>query len=184
MVFRTFEHLSYALVLEITDVVPSATGSPTRADLNRHGARGASRPGCGSRLAPGLGSRAARQLLKAFGLPAAILEQDLATLTQVVAQGPPSALRREPPHFEQHIDRHAAWLQQDTAQRALVTLGDAGVTPPCWQIERPAAAAVPAWAGPLARGHASRWHGRQPQPDRQGLQKRAPVRARAGRTRA
>jgi DNA processing protein len=75
-------------------------------------------------LAPGLGSQAARQLLRAFGLPSAIFQQDVAALTQVLAQGQASALRQEPPDFEQHIAKTWDWLQQDTAQRALVTLGD------------------------------------------------------------
>ena len=88
-------------------------------------------------LAPGLGSRAARQLLKTFGLPAAILEQDVATLTQVVEQGAASALRREPPHFEQHIDATLHWLRQDPAQRALVTLGDPEYPAALLQIEDP-----------------------------------------------
>src|SRR6476619_6623728 len=86
-------------------------------------------------LAPGLGSRAARQLLKAFGLPAAILEQDLATLTQVVEQGAASALRRAPPHFEEHIDATLHWLQQDPTQRALVTLADPEYPPALLEIE-------------------------------------------------
>src|SRR6478735_7195900 len=75
-------------------------------------------------LAPGLGSQAARQLLRAFGLPSAILQQDVAALTQVVARGPASALRQEPPGFEQHIATTWDWLQQDAAQRAVVTLVD------------------------------------------------------------
>src|SRR4051812_13478876 len=86
-------------------------------------------------LAPGLGSRAGRQLLKAFGLPAAILEQDMATLTQVVEQGAAKALRREPPNFEQHIDRTLDWLQQDPVLRALVTLADPEYPPALLQIE-------------------------------------------------
>jgi DNA processing protein len=88
-------------------------------------------------LAPGLGSHAARQLLKAFGLPAAILEQDVATLTQVVEQGAANALRRAPPDFERHIDATLQWLQQDPAQRALVTLGDPEYPAALLQIEDP-----------------------------------------------
>ncbi|MCG2594794.1 DNA-processing protein DprA [Ramlibacter sp. XY19] len=75
-------------------------------------------------LAPGLGSHAARQLLRAFGSPSAIFQQDVAALTQVVEQGEAGKLRREPPDFDQHIAATWAWLQQDQAQRALVTLGD------------------------------------------------------------
>jgi DNA processing protein len=88
-------------------------------------------------LAPGLGSRAARQLLKAFGLPATILEQDVETLTQVVEQGSADALRREPPGFEQHIEATLQWLQQDAAQRALVTLADREYPAALLQIEDP-----------------------------------------------
>jgi DNA processing protein len=88
-------------------------------------------------LAPGLGSHAARRLLKAFGLPAAILEQDVQALTQVVEQGAANALRREPPDFERHIDDTLQWLQQDPAQRALVTLGDPEYPDALLQIEDP-----------------------------------------------
>jgi DNA processing protein len=88
-------------------------------------------------LAPGLGSRAARQLLKAFGLPAAIFEQDVRALTQVVEQGSAHALRQEPADFEQHIEATWQWLQQDTAQRTLVTLGDPEYPASLLQIEDP-----------------------------------------------
>jgi DNA processing protein len=88
-------------------------------------------------LTPGFGSHAARQLLKAFGLPAAILEQDVEALSQVVERGAAQALRREPAGFEQHIDRTLQWLQQDPARRALVTLGDPEYPAALLQIEDP-----------------------------------------------
>lgn len=88
-------------------------------------------------LAPGLGSRAARQLLRAFGLPSAILAQDVRALTQVVEQGEAGALRRAPPDFEQHIATTWQWLQQDLGQRAVVTLGDPEYPASLLQIEDP-----------------------------------------------
>ncbi|NML42752.1 DNA-protecting protein DprA [Ramlibacter sp. G-1-2-2] len=75
-------------------------------------------------LTPGLGSAAGRRLLKGFGLPGAILAQDVATLSQVVERSAAQALLAAPERFEPQLEDTWRWLQQDTGRRAIVTLAD------------------------------------------------------------
>jgi DNA processing protein len=88
-------------------------------------------------LTPGLGTHAARQLLKAFGLPAAIFEQDAATLAQVVERSDAQLLGAEPPQLRQWVDDTLAWLEQGGDQRAVVTLGDPEYPASLLQLEDP-----------------------------------------------
>jgi DNA processing protein len=71
-----------------------------------------------------LGSGGARKLLATFGLPQQVFQQDTAGLAQVVGVARAEALRKPPEGFEQQLDATLQWLQQDTARRQVVTLGD------------------------------------------------------------
>lgn len=76
-------------------------------------------------LTPSLGSVAARQLLRAFGLPATILAQDVATLSQVTDRSAAQALLAGPEQFEPQLEATWQWLRQEPQRRAIVTLADA-----------------------------------------------------------
>lgn len=75
---------------------------------------------------PGPGPEAARQLLAAFGLPAAVLQQPRRALEEVVSPRAASAVLEPPPGFEAQLDRTLDWLQaaQD-APRQVISLADA-----------------------------------------------------------
>lgn len=91
-------------------------------------------------LSSGVGNEAARQLLVAFGLPAAVFEQSSSTLQQVVSARQATALRAEPPELAPLLEQTWAWLQ-DTgvggARRQIVVLGDANYPQSLLNIEDP-----------------------------------------------
>lgn len=86
-------------------------------------------------LTPSLGGAAARQLLRSFGMPATILAQDAATLSQVVERSAAQALLATPEHFEPQLEATWQWLQHEG--RALVTLADAEYPPSLLQMADP-----------------------------------------------
>ena len=76
-------------------------------------------------LTPGLGARAARDLLAAFGLPGAIVDSSTSALAHVVGEQAARALAAEPPEFvTTAITATEAWLAAD-GRRSLLTLADA-----------------------------------------------------------
>lgn len=91
-------------------------------------------------LSSGVGNEAARKLLVAFGLPAAVFEQSSSTLQQVVSARQATALRAEPPELAPLLEQTWAWLQ-DTgvggARRQIVVLGDANYPQSLLNIEDP-----------------------------------------------
>lgn len=88
-------------------------------------------------LTPRLGNQGARQLLKAFGLPGAIFEQDSDTLAQVVAPGQAQALLKVPEDFDAQLAAAWQWLQEAPARRAVLHLGDPEYPQSLLQIEDP-----------------------------------------------
>jgi DNA processing protein len=89
--------------------------------------------------APGVGPVAARRLLAAFGLPAAILDAGTAALEQVVSPAQAQLLQREPEGFGELLETTWAWLQSSPAPgaRRILTLADAAYPAPLLQMEDP-----------------------------------------------
>ncbi|MDM0039523.1 DNA-processing protein DprA [Variovorax sp. J22G21] len=80
-------------------------------------------------LTPGIGNAAARKLLAAFGLPAAVFVQPVGVLAQVTSDARAAALCEPPPALDALVDQTWQWLDgtDDTgAARRIVTLGDPG----------------------------------------------------------
>ncbi|MDM0054865.1 DNA-processing protein DprA [Variovorax fucosicus] len=80
-------------------------------------------------LTPGIGNAAARKLLAAFGLPAAVFAQPVGVLAQVTSDARAAALCEPPPALDALVDQTWQWLDgtDDTgAARRIVTLGDPG----------------------------------------------------------
>ncbi|OUL99546.1 DNA-processing protein DprA [Variovorax sp. JS1663] len=80
-------------------------------------------------LTPGIGNTAARRLLAAFGLPAAIFEQTPAALQQVVSEAHATALLTPQAGLGALLDSTQEWLhgvEALGATRRILTLGDAG----------------------------------------------------------
>ena len=77
-------------------------------------------------LAPGFGNIAARKLLAAFGLPQALFAQSLEALSQLLSPTQAKALLAEPPALAGLLEATWQWLQEDPAQRRILTLADAG----------------------------------------------------------
>lgn len=75
-------------------------------------------------LTPRLGDAAARNLLKAFGLPAAVFSQPREALVQVAGAALADALAVQPPGFDGRLETTWRWLQHDRGARAIVPLGD------------------------------------------------------------
>lgn len=91
-------------------------------------------------LSSGVGLEAARKLLVAFGLPAAVFEQSAATLQQVVSERQARSLRSEPPELTALLEQTWAWLQESgtgSARRQIVVLGDANYPQSLLNIEDP-----------------------------------------------
>jgi DNA processing protein len=88
---------------------------------------------------PGIGDRAARQLLAAFGLPRAIFQQTTAALEQVVSPSQAQALLAEPPSLAEQADAVANWLAcaEPPGSRHVVTLADAAYPPGLLNIADP-----------------------------------------------
>ena len=75
-------------------------------------------------LTPGIGNDTARRLLNAFGPPENLWHQSLNDLQQVVSAKQSQALQSEPDGWAALSDITWQWLQEQTAERAIVTLGD------------------------------------------------------------
>lgn len=75
-------------------------------------------------LTPGIGNDTARRLLNAFGPPENLWHQNLNDLQQVVSAKQSQALQREPDGWAALSDITWQWLQEQAAERAIVTLGD------------------------------------------------------------
>lgn len=78
-------------------------------------------------LTPGIGNTAARKLLAAFGLPAAVFEQPRAALEQVVTRAQAEALQHPPEEFQPLLGQTLDWLhgtEASGATRRILTLGD------------------------------------------------------------
>jgi DNA processing protein len=91
-------------------------------------------------LSSGVGLEAARKLLVAFGLPAAVFEQSSSALQQVVSARQATALRTEPPELAALLEQTWTWLQDTgvgSARRQIVVLGDANYPQSLLNIEDP-----------------------------------------------
>lgn len=88
-------------------------------------------------LTPGVGLVSARKLLAAFGLPEAIFRQPLSVLMQVVSAAQANALRSEPSDLSAQLDITWQWLQEQTTQRQVMSLGDASYPSALLSIEDP-----------------------------------------------
>ncbi|MDP3699807.1 MAG: DNA-processing protein DprA [Hylemonella sp.] len=88
-------------------------------------------------LTPGIGNDSARRLLAAFGLPAAIFEQDPSALRQLLNPKQTLALQAEPEGLATLLDSTWAWLQEAPLQRAVVALGDPRYPASLLNIEDP-----------------------------------------------
>ncbi len=89
-------------------------------------------------LTPGVGNQSARQLLAAFGLPAAVFRQPGAALRQVVSEAQAASLRTEPPELAALLELTWRWLQESAAApRRVVVLGDAAYPASLLNIEDP-----------------------------------------------
>ena len=80
---------------------------------------------------------AARRLLAAFGLPSSIFTQDPGALAQVVDRAAAEALRAPPSDLDARVDATLAWLDQDRAQRQVLSLADPDYPSALLAIEDP-----------------------------------------------
>jgi len=85
-------------------------------------------------LTEGLGPRAARGLLSAFGLPGAIFDAGRAAVARVAGEAAAGALLAPEPAGA--IDRALAWLESGSA-RSLITLADPDYPPLLLQLSDP-----------------------------------------------
>jgi DNA processing protein len=90
-------------------------------------------------LVPGLGNIGARKLLAAFGLPAAIFEQPVGALAQVVGDEAAQAVAKEPERLAAQLEITLDWLDGADApgQRRILTLADSGYPQALLQTEDP-----------------------------------------------
>jgi len=72
----------------------------------------------------GAGRESARKLLAAFGSPQAVFDASTAQRTRVVGATAAQALATAPPAVDALVAQTVEWLDADTAQRDVVTLGD------------------------------------------------------------
>src|SRR5574343_1375089 len=86
---------------------------------------------------PGVGPETARKLLAAFGPPQAIHRQPPSAWAAVVGQRVAQAMATEPEDLATLVQATWAWLQNDPAHRAIVTLGDEDYPAPLLQTEDP-----------------------------------------------
>ena len=75
-------------------------------------------------MTPGIGSVSGRNLLRAFGHPAAIFSQSAATLRAVVQARQAQALLQLPSDFEAIARFTQQWLQSERRQHHMLVLGD------------------------------------------------------------
>eukprot|EP01041_Mallomonas_annulata_P031007 gene31007-53239_t len=99
MVFRTFDNLSYALVLQITDGVKAL--ALERAELKAW---------LRLTLSPGVGNNTARKLLAAFGSAEAVFGQSTAALRQLGSDKLVSAITTEPAKLADLLQATVDWL--------------------------------------------------------------------------
>jgi len=78
-------------------------------------------------LTPGVGNVTARRLLSAFGLPEQVFGASAGALAQVVGEQQCSAIQRIPGELPALLETTWKWLQANTAQHRILTLGD-----PCY----------------------------------------------------
>jgi DNA processing protein len=90
-------------------------------------------------LIPGIGDRAARQLLAAFGLPRAIFEQSAAALGQVVSPSHVHALLAEPDGLARQLELVWDWLcaTEQPGLRHVLTLASPAYPPGLLNIADP-----------------------------------------------
>jgi len=88
-------------------------------------------------LTPGIGNGSARRLLAAFGLPAAIFEQDPAALGQLLTPAQAQAVHEAPEGLPALLESTWSWLREAPLQRAIVALGDAHYPAALLNIEDP-----------------------------------------------
>jgi len=88
-------------------------------------------------LTPGIGNVTARRLLAAFGLPEAIFQQSAQALEQVVSARQADALLQTPEPLSALLDTTWAWIQADSHQRRILSLGDALYPEGLLQMEDP-----------------------------------------------
>jgi DNA processing protein len=88
---------------------------------------------------PGVGNRAARRLLAAFGLPGAVIAQSLDTLTQVVGPNEAQAVLQPHEDFHGQVERTIAWIEAADADapRHVISLADSRYPPGLLQIADP-----------------------------------------------
>ncbi|GAB3185733.1 DNA-processing protein DprA [Hydrogenophaga aquatica] len=87
-------------------------------------------------LTPGVGNRAARQLLAAFGLPDAIFSQSTDALAAVVGHKLAQTLQQEPEGWTALCDTTRRWLDA-SPRHHLLTLGDPAYPAELLQTEDP-----------------------------------------------
>ncbi|MEN9538585.1 MAG: DNA-protecting protein DprA [Pseudomonadota bacterium] len=90
---------------------------------------------------PGVGNKAARQLLAAFGLPERIFSQSKKALTQVVGGRLADSLLNSPADLDDLLDATLAWMQAGEQQgvpvRAVWSLADAAYPPALLNLDDP-----------------------------------------------
>jgi DNA processing protein len=97
---------------------------------------------------PGVGNATARRLLAAFGLPQQVFAASQAALAQVASTAQCGALQSPPPGLAELEATTWRWLQDNPAQRRILTLGDAHYPQSLLQTEDPPLllyAIGPAW---------------------------------------
>lgn len=91
-------------------------------------------------LSPGIGAGTARRLLAAFGLPAAIFQQDTAALGAVATAAQVRALLTPPPDLDAQLESTWRWLNEPAApgsERWISVLGDDSYPPQLLSTEDP-----------------------------------------------
>src|SRR5690349_2366982 len=88
-------------------------------------------------MTPGLGRRAARRLLAAFGLPAQVFAQPAEALASLGSPELVQALQAEPAGWASQVELTWAWLQQEPATRRVLTLADPAYPPALLATEDP-----------------------------------------------
>jgi DNA processing protein len=85
----------------------------------------------------GVGSRTARKLLAAFGLPQSVFAQTASALAHLVSEAQCTALCIEPAGLQEQLLATQNWLQADVHCRRILTLGDANYPQALLHLEDP-----------------------------------------------
>lgn len=88
-------------------------------------------------LTPGIGTVAARALLRTFGLPTHIFIQSSLALQQVVSARQAQALLQTPAELDSQLERTEQWLRAAPENRRILTLGDPDYPTSLLQTEDP-----------------------------------------------